>query len=115
MHTIQRLAFLVVLASAGCGGKTNVPAYRQCDSDSDCAAQMACVQVWPGHAEKVCAPSCATDAQCPTSPNAAPGVQLEPYCSPADHRCYLGCHAPGACDTDLTCRQGTPGTYNFCL
>ena len=115
MHTTARPAALaLMLAALGCGGSANVAAYRQCTADSDCAAQMACVPVLGGLSEKVCAPSCAADTQCPASPSASAGAMVRPYCS-TDHRCRLGCSGAGACDTDLTCRfNALAGGYAYC-
>lgn len=90
-----------------------VSAYRACTTDAQCGPRMRCVAVWPGVASRVCAPVCATDADCP-SPSISGGVGVT-YCERTQRLCFLGCNRAGICDTDLTCRADSTGVYHYCL
>lgn len=89
-----------------------VSAYRACTLDTQCGPRMRCVAVWPGVAARVCAPVCATNADCPGTVTAGVGL---PYCDTSQRLCFLGCAMAGVCDTGLSCRQDPSGVYHYCL
>lgn len=90
-----------------------ISAYRACTDDAQCGPRMRCTTVWPGQSARVCAPSYATDADCP-APTLTGGVGVA-FCVSSTRTCSLGCQREGTCDVGLTCRRDVTGSYALCL
>jgi len=95
-------------------------AYHQCSGTVACGPGAACIAPYAGapssDTRRSCSRSgCTTAADCPpATPTGFPGSGT-PYCG-ADHQCYLGCNAFGACTFDgvVSCVRNAAGAYAIC-
>lgn len=87
--------------------------YSRCLSDAACDGGR-CVPVSEGRAERVCAPECTRDEDCPRWPAAT--SQASVHCESGRGLCFIICAPEGAsCGGGRVCHLPVPGNFNYCM